>query len=150
MPSTLAGSSVSPGTSVKRAHTGLFNLARRSAKRRVGARSRPVTVLYVSGFVDAIAEKTRGFDRRVQTHFLGAGEDALSEGKLHQDFAARDCQPAIQCAQGRSKLSEAINDLLSGDVGSVLQMPSIRVVTVGAAKQAARYEQYRAQAWPVV
>ena len=38
-----AGSSVKPGTSVKRTHTGFPMAASRSAKRSVGARSRPVT-----------------------------------------------------------------------------------------------------------
>ena len=42
MPSTFSGSSVSPGTRVNRTQTGFDSEARRSAKRSVGAMSRPV------------------------------------------------------------------------------------------------------------
>src|SRR5262249_39422996 len=40
------------------------------------------------GLVYAVTEKTGSFDRRMQTHVLRAGQDALSKGKLHQDLTA--------------------------------------------------------------
>ena len=49
-----------------------------------------------------------------------------------------------------AKLAEAVDHLLRGNVGPVLQMPGIGVVAVGAAQQAARHEQHDAQAGSVV
>src|SRR6476619_3253271 len=78
MPSTLAGSSVEPGTSVKRTQTGFDIAARRSTKRSVGAS----------------ADESGCLDRCMQAHCLCAREDAAGEGKLHQHFAARYGQAA--------------------------------------------------------
>ncbi len=49
-----------------------------------------------------------------------------------------------------ANVAEAVDHLLRGDVGAVLQMPGIGIVAVGAAKQAARQEQHDAQAGAVV
>ena len=49
-----------------------------------------------------------------------------------------------------AKLAEPVDHLLRGDVGSVLQMPGIGIVAIGAAQQAARHEQHDPQAGPVV
>ena len=42
------------------------------------------------------------------------------------------------------------DDMLRGDVGSILQMPGIGIVAVGTAKQAARHEQHDPEARAVV
>ena len=43
-----------------------------------------------------------------------------------------------------------MDDMLRGDIGSVLQMPGVGVVAVGTAKQAARNEQYDPEGRAVV
>ena len=115
MPSTLAGSSVSPGTRVKRTQTGFRHRSQAfgEAKRRrdvaaggsaVGFGIRALDIeenevdLGQVGFVRAIAQKSGGLDGRVQAHLLGAGEYPPGESALHHRLATRYGQPA---AQGR-------------------------------------------------
>ena len=82
--------------------------------------------------VDAIAEKTRRLDRRMQAHLFGTGQDPACEGELHHRLAARDGQAAVKRSQRRGKRVQPIDHLLGGDVGSVLQMPGIGIVAIGA------------------
>src|SRR4029077_1501778 len=77
-------------------------------------------------------------------------EDALGESELHHRLAARDGEPAAEAAQRGSKIAKALQDLLGGYIGAVLEMPGIGVVAIGAAQEAARHEQHDPEAGAVV
>ena len=100
--------------------------------------------------VGAVAEKAGGLDRRVQAHLLGGSQYPPGEGELHHRLAAGNGDAAIQRPQRRRKLAEPADHLRGRDVSSVLQVPGIGIVAVGAAKQAARHEQNQPQAGSVV
>ena len=91
--------------------------------------------------IGAVTEKSRCFNCGVQAHTLGRGKYSSREAKLHHRLAARDGQAAIERTQRGRKALQAIDDVLRRNVGSVLQMPGVWIVAVGAAQQAARYEQ---------
>ena len=57
--------------------------------------------------VGPVAEKSRGLDRGVQAHPLGAGEDPAREGHLHHRLAARDRQAAVKRPQRRREAGRA-------------------------------------------
>ena len=96
------------------------------------------------------AEISGRLDGRMKAHLLGRSQYPPGEGKLHHRLAARDGQAAIKRAQRRRKAAEAINYLLRRDVGTVLQMPGVGVMTIGAAQKASRDEQHDPQAGPIV
>ena len=86
----------------------------------------------------------------MKTHLLGRSQYPPGEGELHHRLAARNGQAAVKRAQSRRKAAEPIDDLLRRDVGPVLQMPGVGVVTIRAAQQASRDEQHDPQAGSVV
>jgi hypothetical protein len=67
----------------------------------------------------------------MQAQLLSAGQNSLGKGELHHGFAAGYCETAVKRAQRRREPGEAINDLLGRDVGSVFQMPSVGIMTIG-------------------
>src|SRR5579864_7192437 len=79
-------------------------------------------------------EKSRCLDGGMKAHLLGRGKDSPREVDLHHRFSARDRQPAIERAQRRGKAAQPIDDLLRRNVSSILQMPGVGIVAIGAAQ----------------
>ena len=102
------------------------------------------------GIVGAIAQKSRCLDRRMQAHFLGAGEYSSGECELHHRLAARYRQASTQAADRGREVAEPAQHVIDRHVGAVLEMPGVRIMAVRAAQQASGDEEDDAQPRPVI
>ena len=91
--------------------------------------------------VDARPEIAGGLDRGMKAQFLRSGENALGKGGLNHWFPAGDGEAATERFQRIPESAEPIKDLLRRNIGAVLQVPSIGIVTVAAPKKASRNEE---------
>ena len=152
---------------MNRTHTGLPMAASRSANRSVGASSRAGHLAIGFGIraldieqhqVESTTDNRRRRGRRGSPRFRWRCADpcCLAPAKIRR--VKSSCTIASppemvrppSSARSAGAKPPAGRQLLRGDVGSVLQMPGIGIVAIGAAQQAARHEQHHTQAGPVI
>src|SRR3954454_15470708 len=90
--------------------------------------------------VRAFTQETGGLHRGVQSHLPRALEYPAGKGDLHHRLAARNGQPATEITDGWRKAGETAQHLVDGYIGAVLEVPGVRVMAVGAAKETAGHE----------
>ena len=128
--------------------------ARRSAKRRVGARSWPVDLAVGVGIaaldveqheidvgevvvVGARAEEARGVERGVQAHALGGREQPLVKPICTSGSPPEIVRPPPMARSAGAKSPSRRTACASSILRAVLEMPGVGVVAVLAAQQAA-------------
>ncbi len=106
-PSTLAGSSVSPGTRTNRIHIGLPRSERRRANSRVGATSPPVTRRYSAGSHDLMSSNTKSVSSSMASVARAPRNPDVSTAVCRpRDFTSCSSSPAkAGCSSGSPPLT---------------------------------------------